>query len=89
MFRSLEELLLETGMATQEQINEARKSGKGSNIAEALTEIGVLTQQHRNNGIQPVPHVTLDNYQLKPVLKILDPELVRDTRPFHDKSGDA
>ncbi|NLO87301.1 MAG: type II/IV secretion system protein [Firmicutes bacterium] len=93
MFRSLEELLLETGMATQEQINEARKSGKGSNIAEALTEIGVLTQQQYIEIMEfhlGVPHVTLDNYQLKPeVLKILDPELVKRYKAVPlDKSGD-
>jgi type IV pilus assembly protein PilB len=93
MFQSLEELLLETGMATQAQIAEARKSGKGSNIAEALAEIGVLTQQQYIEIMEfhlGVPHVNIDNYQLKPeVLKVLNPELVKRYRAVPiEKTGD-
>ncbi|MGI6365597.1 MAG: GspE/PulE family protein [Bacillota bacterium] len=93
MFQSLEELLLETGMATQAQIVEARKSGKGSNIAEALTEIGVLTQQQYIEIMEfhlGVPHVNIDNYQLKQdVLKVLDPELVKRYKAIPiEKTGD-
>lgn len=81
MYHTLDELLLETGMATEAQIQEARQSGKGSNIAEALTEIGVLTQQQYIEIMEfhlGVPHVNLDSYQLNPeTLKILDPDLVK------------
>ena len=81
MYQSLEQLLLDTGMATPQQIEEARAANKGSNIAEALTEIGVLTQQQYIEIMEfhlGVPHVNLDAYQLKPeVLKLLDAELVK------------
>lgn len=93
MFQSLEELLLGTGMATQAQIKEARNSGKGSNIAEALTDIGVLTQQQYIEIMEfhlGVPHVNIDNYQLKPdVLRVLDPELVKRYKAIPiEKTGD-
>lgn len=81
MYQSLEELLLSTGMATPEQLEEAKKSNKGSNVAEALTELGVLTQQQYIEIMEfhlGVPHVSIDSYQLKfEVLKLLDPELVK------------
>lgn len=81
MFQTLEELLLETGMATPAQVEEARKSGKGSNIAESLAEMGVLTQQQYIEIMEfhlGVPHVNLESYQLQgEVLSILDPELVK------------
>ena len=85
--------MLETGMATQDQILEARKSGKGSNIAEALVEINVLTPQQYIEIMEfhlGVPHVTLDNYQLKPeVLKLLDPELIKRFKAIPlEKTGD-
>mgnify|MGYP000896161261 CR=1 FL=1 len=93
MFQTLEELLLETGMATQAQIAEARKSGKGTNIAEALTEIGVLTQQQYIEIMEfhlGVPHVNLDIFQLKPeVLRILDADLVKRYKSIPlEKKGD-
>lgn len=81
MFQSLEQLLLDTGMATPEQIQDARQANKGSNIAEALSEIGVLTQQQYIEIMEfhlGVPHVNLDTFQLKPeVLKLLDADLVK------------
>lgn len=93
MFHTLEELLLETGMASQAQIQEARKSGKGGNIAEALTEIGVLTQQQYIEIMEfhlGVPHVNLDSFQLKPeILKLLDADLVKRYRAIPlDRMGD-
>src|SRR5690554_317966 len=93
MFNSLEDLLLQTNMATAEQIEEARKSGKGSNIADALTEIGVLTQQQYIEIMEfhlGIPHVNLDNYQLNPeILGLLDPELVKRFKAIPiDKNGD-
>jgi type IV pilus assembly protein PilB len=81
MFQTLEQLLLDTGMATPEQIQEAREANKGSNIAEALTEIGVLTQQQYIEIMEfflGIPHVNLDSFQLKPeILRILDVDLVK------------
>lgn len=81
MFQSLEELLLETGIVTQTQILDARKSGKGGNIVEALTEIGVLTQQQYIEIMEfhlGVPHVNLDSFQLKSeTLRLLDADLVK------------
>ena len=81
MYQTLEELLLQTGMATPAQLEDARKSGKGGNIAEALAELGVLTQQQYIEIMEfhlGVPHVNLSNYELKPdVLAVLDPELVK------------
>lgn len=93
MFHTLEELLLETGMATQAQIQEARRSGKGSNIAEALSETGVLTQQQYIEIMEfhlGVPHVNLDAFQLKPeVLKLLDADLVKRYKAIPvDRVGD-
>ncbi|MTI94927.1 MAG: type II secretion system protein GspE [Firmicutes bacterium] len=68
-------------MATREQIDEAKASGKGSNIAEALVELNVLTQQQYIEIMEfhlGVPHVNLDNYQLDgEVINILDQELVK------------
>lgn len=93
MYQSLEQLLLDTGMATPEQIEEARASNKGSNIADALTEIGVLTQQQYIEIMEfhlGVPHVNLDSYQLKvEVMKLLDAELVKRYKSVPiDKVGD-
>lgn len=80
MYQTLEQLLLETGMATPEQIQKARKA-RGSNIAEALTETGVLTQQQYIEVMEfylGIPHVNLDSYQLKPeVLRLVDADLVK------------
>lgn len=81
MFQTLEELLLETGMATRAQIMQARASGKGSNIAEALIDLEVLTQQQYIEIMEfhlGVPHVNLDNYTLNlQVMTILDADLVK------------
>ncbi len=81
MFQSLEQLLLDTGMATPEQILDAQASDKGSNVAEALAEIGVLTQQQYIEVMEfylGVPHVNLDAYVLKPdILRLLDADLVK------------
>ena len=81
MVQSLEQLLLDTGMATPEQIHQAHKSDKGSNIAESLVEIGVLTQQQYIEIMEfylGVPHVNLSTFQLKSeILRVLDPDLVK------------
>ena len=93
MFQSLEELLLQTGMATHEQIEAARISGLSGNIAEVLTEQGVFTQQQYIEIMEfhlGIPHVNLDNYQLNPeILGLLDPELVKRFKAIPvDKNGD-
>lgn len=81
MYHSLEQLLLDTGVATSEQIKQAREANKGSNIAESLAEIGVITQQQYIEIMEfhlGVPHVDLETYILKPeVLRILDADLVK------------
>lgn len=93
MYQTLEQLLLDTGMATPEQIKDARDVGQVSNIAEALTEIGVLTQQQYIEIMEfylGIPHVNLDSFQLKPeILKILDADLVKRYKAVPvDKAGD-
>jgi len=93
MYQTLEQLLLDTGMATPEQIKNARDVDKVSNIAEALTEIGVLTQQQYIEIMEfylGIPHVNLDSFQLKPeILRILDADLVKRYKAVPvDKAGD-
>ena len=85
----MEQLLLDTGWLPPSR--KKRAANKGSNIAEALTEISVLTRQQYIEIVDSIwgSHVNLDAYQLKPeVLKLLDAELVKRYKSARGKVGD-